>query len=115
MAEFCVQCAKKFGFTEDDFEGLTSPEEWAKGRAAIVLCEECGAIQVDPDGRCVVDCRLHHGMKEALTVFLATHLVSRSFVQLTPHENYDYTTLTMKDEIAQGLELYTQAYKKGGD
>ena len=61
MAEFCVQCAKKFGFAEDDFYGLTSAEDWAAGKAAIVLCEECGPIQVDRDGRCVVDCRLHHG------------------------------------------------------
>lgn len=113
MAEFCVQCAKKFGFNEDDFEGLTSPEEWVKGRAAIVLCEECGPIQVDPDGRCVVDCRLHHGIAEALAVFLTEHLISRNFVQLTPNRKYEYTSLTMKDELEKGLELYKQIREEG--
>ena len=112
MAEFCLQCAEKFGFP-NDFEGLTSAEEWSKGRAAIVLCEECGPIQVDPDGRCVVDCRLHHGIVVALAVFLTTYLVSRNFVQLTPKDNYEYTSLTMRDEIEKGLEQYSYEYKKG--
>lgn len=115
MAEFCVQCAKKFGFTEDDFKGLTTKEVWDEGKAAVVLCEECGPIQVDPDGRCVVDCRLHHGIKEALTEFLTTHLVSRNFVQLIDPsgEIPTWTSLTVRSEIEKGLELYEQVYKKG--
>jgi len=60
MAEFCRQCAEHFGF-EPDFVGLTAQECWEKGLAVVVLCEECGIIQVDPGGKCVSDCRLHHG------------------------------------------------------
>jgi hypothetical protein len=40
----------------NDLAGLTDPEHWARGEAAIVLCEGCGAIQVDPDGWCLGDC-----------------------------------------------------------
>jgi hypothetical protein len=30
---------------------------WAEDRAAIVTCEDCGIIQVDPAGNCIsIDC-----------------------------------------------------------
>ena len=118
MAEFCLQCAEKFGFP-NDFEGLTSPEEWSKGRAAIVLCEECGPIQVDPDGRCVVDCRLHHGIVMALAMFLAGY-VDDKWSSLTEQvmtgadsgKTGDLKAL-MQEWLTEGMKLYEQACKKG--
>lgn len=62
MAEFCKQCADDHDFS-CDFVGVTTPEDWENGLAAVVLCEGCGAIQVDPQGRCVCDCLLHHWTK----------------------------------------------------
>lgn len=53
MSEFCNQCMPEV----QDMKGLTSPEDWAQGLAAIVLCEGCGAIQVDPEGNCLGDCK----------------------------------------------------------
>lgn len=66
MAEFCKQCAVDlFGeHTDfaDDFAGLTTEADWLAGNAAVVLCEGCGAIQVDPSGACVsTDCLKRHG------------------------------------------------------
>jgi hypothetical protein len=52
VADFCRNCFPEFA----DFEGLTTKESWEKGLAACVLCEGCGAIQVDPDGFCLGDC-----------------------------------------------------------
>lgn len=56
MADFCYQCSQPL-FTEkywgEDFKGLTTKEDWEKGQAAVVLCEGCGPIQVDPEGRCI--------------------------------------------------------------
>lgn len=66
MAEFCRQCAERLGLEgwEDDFKGLTSKKNWAEGKAALVLCEGCGPIQVDPDGKCVTkNCSEKHGKK----------------------------------------------------
>ncbi len=57
MADFCKACAKEHGLPDGDLKGLTKPEAWADGRAAVVICEGCGVIQVDPDGNCVsADC-----------------------------------------------------------
>lgn len=62
MADFCSQCSiELFGKDYGDMAGITSPEDWAKGLAAIVLCEDCGAIQVDPGGLCISDCDKNHG------------------------------------------------------
>lgn len=52
MAEFCKQCAEELGF-EPDFVGLSTAEDTAKGLYAIVLCETCGPIQVDHEGKCI--------------------------------------------------------------
>lgn len=47
-----------FGEDMGDFAGMTSKREFKKGRAAVVLCEGCGCIQVDPKGRCITeDCQ----------------------------------------------------------
>lgn len=63
MADFCSQCSLKM-FDRDFHElaGVTSPEAWAQGKAAVVICEGCGPVQVDPEGRCVSDdCPNKHG------------------------------------------------------
>jgi hypothetical protein len=54
VADFCKQCSiDLFGEDTGDLRGITTPEAWAEGRAAVVICEGCGFIQVDPDGNCV--------------------------------------------------------------
>ena len=54
MADYCKQCSMEhFGQDFDDLAGITSPEEEAKGRYAVVICEGCGSIQVDPSGTCI--------------------------------------------------------------
>lgn len=65
MADFCKQCSiATFGEDSGDMKGITKPDDWANGRAAVVLCEGCGAIQVDPDGACISnDCQEKHGAK----------------------------------------------------
>jgi hypothetical protein len=63
MADFCVQCAEEMGFATTDLAGLTKEEDWANGCAALVICEGCGPIQVDPQGRCVSpDCLSRHAI-----------------------------------------------------
>jgi hypothetical protein len=59
MADFCRQCGEELGL-DCDLDGLTTPEDWARGYARVVLCEDCGVIQVDPNGNCVTDCDKHH-------------------------------------------------------
>ena len=58
MAEFCMRCSLElFGEDYGDFARLTTKRQYAHGRAAVVLCEGCGCIQVDPKGRCITkDC-----------------------------------------------------------
>lgn len=54
MADFCQQCLLEI-FWEDtrDLAGLTST-------VTLALCEGCGMIQVDKDGRCVdLGCPVH--------------------------------------------------------
>jgi hypothetical protein len=53
MADFCRDCMPD----STDFVGLTDTDSWKDGRAALVLCEGCGAIQVDPDGYCLGYCQ----------------------------------------------------------
>lgn len=63
MSDFCRQCSIHiFGQDGRDLAGITTASEWREGRARTVLCEGCGPIQVDPDGRCVsADCDKQHG------------------------------------------------------
>lgn len=65
MADFCSQCSITiFGQDLEDLAGITTPEQWAEGDAAVVLCEGCGITWVNPDGKCVSrTCDLSHGMK----------------------------------------------------
>jgi hypothetical protein len=63
MADFCKQCSIAiFGEDFGDLAGITSKEDWKRGYSSVALCEDCGAIQVDPDGNCIsIDCRKKHG------------------------------------------------------
>lgn len=65
MSDFCKQCSfEVFGEDYGDMASITTEEEWAAGKAALVLCENCGPCQVDPEGNCVSeDCSKYHGRK----------------------------------------------------
>jgi hypothetical protein len=64
MADFCKQCSLEiFGKDYKDMAGLSTEEHTKKGKFAIVLCEDCGATQVDHDGVCISkDCLKKHGV-----------------------------------------------------
>jgi len=65
MADFCVQCAEELGFPTTDLAGITKAEEAAIDMYCVVICEGCGVIQVDPDGRCISkDCLRQHGAEQ---------------------------------------------------
>jgi hypothetical protein len=57
MAEYCSACSRDI-FKRDgrDFHGLTSVDDFSRGRACVVVCEGCSIIQVDPYGRCLTAC-----------------------------------------------------------
>lgn len=61
MAEFCLQCNQKNGIDFSDFAGETGYiEYYIFKRAALVICEGCGPVCVDPKGRCISpDCPVH--------------------------------------------------------
>lgn len=65
MADLCHQCSiELFGHDFGDLAQITKPESWDQLLAAIVACEGCGLIQVDPEGKCVsFDCDKQHGVK----------------------------------------------------
>ena len=59
MAEFCRQCAETLKVPVD-FSGLSTPADTEAGVYPFALCEGCGYIQVDHEGRCVSpDCGGH--------------------------------------------------------
>ena len=65
MADFCQQCSID-NFCEDfgNMAGISSAADTQAGRFARVLCEDCGAIQVDHEGKCVsLDCLKRHGIE----------------------------------------------------
>ena len=54
MADFCKDCSiEVFGVDCEDFAGVTTKEQYdgGNGSAMVVLCEGCGVIAVDPDGK----------------------------------------------------------------
>lgn len=61
MADFCKQCSEEiFGRDFGDMEGLSTQEDTASGKFAVVLCEGCGSIQVDHTGKCISSyCKKH--------------------------------------------------------
>jgi hypothetical protein len=66
MADFCAQCSiDLFGEDFGDLADITPIEQFERGLACCVLCEDCGPIQVDPLGRCIsTDCAHHHGEQD---------------------------------------------------
>jgi len=61
MANFCKQCSiELFGKDSEDLKGITSQEDWKQEKAAVVICEGCNIIQVDPDGKCIPQDRLRN-------------------------------------------------------
>lgn len=60
MSDHCQSCMPEF----HDLVGVTSEKDFDSGKAAIVLCEGCGIIQVDPDGYCLGDCLGDYFTKE---------------------------------------------------
>jgi hypothetical protein len=68
MADFCKACSiELFGEDNGDLANITTEQSWEDGFAVTVICEGCGAIQVDPKGNCVSsDClckdKKGHGM-----------------------------------------------------
>jgi len=51
MADFCKQCSElMFGDDFGDLAGLESAQKWGK---TVVICEGCGMIYVDGDGKCL--------------------------------------------------------------
>lgn len=66
MADFCAQCSvDTFGKDFGDMNALSKAEDTAAGIYPVVLCEGCGPIQVDHEGRCVSpDCAFDHVKNE---------------------------------------------------
>jgi hypothetical protein len=62
MADFCKACSIEiWGEDHKDLVGQTTLEHWKKNTAAVVICEGCGFIQVDPEGNCVSENCAHAG------------------------------------------------------
>lgn len=52
MADFCKECNKEmFDVNTSDFAGITTPDQTKKELYAEVLCESCGFIHVDHEGK----------------------------------------------------------------
>ncbi len=69
MADYCQECSEElFGKDFGDFSGITTEEHIKEDRAALVLCEGCGPIFVDPQGKCMCsDCDKGHIYEQAAT------------------------------------------------
>jgi hypothetical protein len=58
MSAFCQQCSiEMFG---KDLRELASEEEIPEGYGYPSICEGCGYVFVDADGKCVDNCLLRH-------------------------------------------------------
>lgn len=54
MADFCYQCTTELfnvDGTKNDFYGLATSEQVKEGYLPAVLCEGCGFIMVDQEGK----------------------------------------------------------------
>ena len=52
MADFCKECSEKLlGEDFRDLAYIVSEEQYLRGKAANVLCEGCGWIVVDHNGK----------------------------------------------------------------
>jgi hypothetical protein len=60
MADFCMQCSIEiFGEDFRELAGLV-PNNEGEDIWPVVLCEDCGAIQVNNEGACISDCSKDH-------------------------------------------------------
>jgi hypothetical protein len=75
MADFCKQCSiETFGEDCGDLAGITTPHDREQELYALVLCEGCGAIQVDEEGRCIsVDCLENHNSAKGKPMHFSTY------------------------------------------
>ena len=62
MADFCKECSiLMFGTDYRELAGISTEADTKNGLFANVICEGCGFIQVDHDGKCVSeDCIREH-------------------------------------------------------
>jgi len=65
VADFCARCSiDNFGKDFADMAGISTEADTHAGMFAKALCEDCGLIQVDHEGRCVsLDCLKRHGLQ----------------------------------------------------
>jgi hypothetical protein len=63
VADFCSQCSEEvFGEDFKDLAGLLTPEQAKEGFVVPIICEGCGPVFVDIDGKCVDEhCLKKHG------------------------------------------------------
>ena len=63
MSSFCKLCSiELFGEDFGEFANITTIEDENNDLYCFVLCEDCGYIQVDHEGRCITDCIKRHGL-----------------------------------------------------
>ncbi|UDL14069.1 hypothetical protein [Salmonella phage vB_SenS_S124] len=56
MADFCKQCSiDMWGKDTGDLSGLITEAEVKEGYGAVVICEGCGVIRVDHEGKRLED------------------------------------------------------------
>lgn len=62
MADFCKQCSEElFGKDFRELADITTITDEQESRAALVICEGCGPIQVNNKGECISeDCLKEH-------------------------------------------------------
>lgn len=67
MADFCKQCSEAmFGEDHKELAGLSTEDDTKQGLYPVVICEGCGHVQVDHEGKCVSeDCFENHGQKQS--------------------------------------------------
>jgi len=62
MADFCKQCSIEiFGEDFGDLSDITTKMKTKDGIYAFVICEGCGIIQVDHEGKCISNDCLKNG------------------------------------------------------
>lgn len=60
MADFCAQCAEEHGFPEGGDFKFDRGKPLPPSHGWVELCEGCGPILVDAEGRCMGDCYEGH-------------------------------------------------------
>ena len=86
MADFCLECSiNTFGKDFKDLANITPQKDWDKGLAQVVICEGCGAIQVDPDGNCVSSDCMESTQSKSRRYFVDRHHVMLSVYKQNNH------------------------------